>query len=65
MQNTIQKIRQSSIAFEKPGTLSEKRNFDEFQLTYSSIFFAETSHTFSTYHCLKKGVWDFFILFGC
>ena len=32
--------------------------FDELQL-----FFAKTSHTFSTYHCLKKGVWDFFILF--
>ena len=34
-------------------------NFDELQLSYSSIFFAETSHTFSTYHCLKNGVWDF------
>ena len=22
-------------------------------------FFAETSHTFSTYQCLQKGVWDF------
>ena len=32
-------------------------NFDELQLSYSSIFFAETSHSFSTYHCLKKGVW--------
>ena len=38
-------------------------NFDELQLSYSSIFFAETSHTFSTYHCLKKGVWDFFYYF--
>ena len=35
-------------------------SFDELQLSYSLIFFAETSHTFSTYHCLKKGVWDFF-----
>ena len=26
---------------------------------YSSIFFAETSHTFPTYQCLHKGVWDF------
>ena len=35
-------------------------NFDELQLSYRSIFFAETSHTFSNYHGLKKGVWDFF-----
>ena len=37
--------------------------FDELQLSYSSIFFAETSHTFSTYQYLQKGVWDFFISF--
>ena len=43
MQNTLQKFRQSSIVFEKPGILSE--NFDELQLSYSLIFFAETSHT--------------------
>ena len=49
----------SSIVFEKPGTLSENLK----PLT-SSIFFAETSHMLSTYHCPKKGVWDFFILFG-
>ena len=58
MQIAIQKLRQSSIVFEKPGVLSE--NFDELQLSYSSIFFAETLHTFSNYHCLKKGMWDFF-----
>ena len=46
MQNTLQKFRQSSIVFEKPGILSE--NFDELQLSYSLIFFAETLHTFST-----------------
>ena len=23
------------------------------------LFFAETSHTFSTYQCLQKDVWDF------
>ena len=38
-------------------------NFDELQLSYSSIFFAETSHTFSTYNCLNNGVWDFFLLY--
>ena len=61
MQNTIQKFRQSSIVFEKPGIFSENfGNFDEFQISYSSIFFAETPHTFSTYQCLQKSVWDFF-----
>ena len=35
-------------------------NFDELHISYSSIFFAETSHTFSTYHCLKTCVRDFF-----
>ena len=38
-------------------------NFDEFQLSYSSMFFAETWHTFSTDHYLKKCVCGFFILF--
>ena len=33
------------------------------QLSYSSIYFAETSHTFSTYNCLNNGVWDFFLLY--
>ena len=64
MQNAIQKFRQSSFVFEKPGILSWKfENFDELQLSYSSIFCAETSHTFCTCQCLQKGVWDFFILF--
>ena len=58
MQNTVQKFRQNSIVFEKPGILSE--NFDEPQLSYSSIFFAETSHTFSIYQYLQKCVGDFF-----
>ena len=61
MQNTIQKFRQRSIVFEKPGILSENLG----TLTSSNYptiqyFFAETSHTFSTYQCLHKGVWDFF-----
>ena len=38
-------------------------NFDELQLSYSSIFFVETSHTFSTYHCLKKGHVGFFLFY--
>ena len=64
MQNAIQNFTQSSIVFEKPGILSKNLK----TLTSSSYptvqyFFAETSHTFSTYQCLQKGVWDFFILF--
>ena len=61
MQNAIQKFKQSSIVFDKPGILSANlKNFDELQLSYGLIFFAEISHTFSTYHCLNKGVRDFF-----
>ena len=48
MQNPIQKFRQSSIVFEKPGILPENLKTDELQLPYSSIFFAETSHTCPT-----------------
>ena len=59
MQNTVQKYRQSSIVFVKPSILSENLKTDELQLSCSSIFFAETSHTFSTYQCLQKGQWDF------
>ena len=33
-------------------------NFDELQLPYSSVFFAEVLHTFPTYQCLGKGVRD-------
>ena len=56
MQNLIQKFRQISIVFEKPGILSENLKTDELQLAHSSIFFAETSRTFPIYQCLKKGV---------
>ena len=68
MQNPIQKFRQSSIVFEKPDILSENlktltsSNYPSIPL-FSSIFFAKTSHTFSTYHCLKKGVWEFFLFY--
>ena len=49
MENPIQKFRQNSIVFEKPGILYEK-----VKASYSSISFAETSHTFRTYQCLQK-----------
>ena len=61
MQSPIQKFRQNSIVFEKPGILSETfKTFYELLLPYISILFAETSHTFPTYLCLQKRVWDFF-----
>ena len=61
MENTIQKFRQSSIVFEKPGILSENlKTLTSSNLSYRSIFFSEASHTFSTYQCLPEGVWDFF-----
>ena len=60
MQNSIQKFRQRSIVFVKPGILSENLETDEHQLPYSSIFFAETLHSFPTYQCPQKGVRDFF-----
>ena len=63
MQNPIQNFRQSSVVFEKPGILSENlKTFDELQLPYSSIFLAETSHTFSTYQCPQKGVWASWVI---
>ena len=60
MQNPIQKFGQSSVVLKKPGILSESLKI----LTYTVEYvFAETSHTFSTYQCLQKGVQDFFYLF--
>ena len=60
MQNAVQKFRQSSIVFEKPGILSE--NLKALTSSYSSVFLAEASieASFSTYHCLKKSIWNFF-----
>ena len=61
MQNPLQKFRQSSIAFEKPGILSENMKILT-SSNYSTIqyFFPETLHAFPTYQCRQKGVWDFF-----
>ena len=56
MQNPIQKFRQSSIVFGKPGILSENLKTLTIQLPYSSIFFAETLHTPTSDQCLQKGV---------
>ena len=61
MPNPIQKFRQSSIDFEKPGSLSENLKTLT-SSTYPTVqyLFAETSHTFTTYLCLQNGVWEFF-----
>ena len=60
MQNAIQIFRQSSIVFEKPGILSKNlKTLTSSNYPTVQYFFAETSHTFSTYQCLQKGVWDF------
>ena len=61
MQNAIQKFRQSSIVFEKPGIFSENsKTLRSSNYPTVQYFFAETSHKFSTYHSLKKGVCGFF-----
>ena len=49
MQNLIPNFRQTSIISKTPGFLRWKiENFDELQLTQSSIFFAEILHTYFT-----------------
>ena len=64
MQNAILKFRQSFIVFEKPGILSENvKTLTGSNYPTVQYFLAETLQTFSTYHCLKKRAWDFFILF--
>ena len=65
MQNFLQKSRQSSIVFEKPGFLSKKFK----TLTSSSIefniliFFAETLHTFPNYLTMSTKGCSGFVLF--
>ena len=57
MQITLQKFRQSSLVFTKPGILSENlKTLTSSNYPTVQYFFAETSHTFSTYQCLQKGV---------
>ena len=54
-----------SLLFSRNQVFCQKKfeKFDEIQLPYILIFFAETSHTFSTNQCLQKGVSEFFIFF--
>ena len=61
MQNPIQKFRQRSIVFDKPGILPENLKI----LTSSNYptvqyLLAKTLHTFPTYQYLQKGMQDFF-----
>ena len=55
MQNVIQKFRQSSIVFEKPGILSEKLK----TLTSSNY----PTVQYFLLKLLKKYVWDFFFFY--
>ena len=50
----MQKFRQGSVVFEKPGILSEELG----TLTSSNylIIFAEILYMFPTYQCVQKGV---------
>ena len=64
MQNPIQKFRQSSV-FEKPGILSDYLKTwtsSNFRAQQSSIFCAETLHTFPTCQYLQMGVWGFYFV---
>ena len=64
MQNSIQKFRQSSIIFEKPGILSENlKTLTSSNYPRVQYFFPETLQTFPTYQCLQKVFEIFFILF--
>ena len=58
MQNTIQKFRQSSIVFEKPGILSEN-----VKTLTNSNYPTVQYFLFSTYQYLQKCVGGFFISF--
>ena len=64
MQNPIQKFRQSSIVFGKPGILSENLKTLTIQLPYSSIFFCwNFAHAYYLPMSTKGCVGFFFILF--
>ena len=61
MQSSIQKFRQISTVFGKPGVLSKRfKTLTSSNYPTVQYLFAETLHTFSSYQCLEKGAWDFF-----
>ena len=61
MQNTIQKFRQSSIVFEKPGILSE--NLRAPTTLQFNIFYSNFAHIFYLPMSTKGFVGIFFISF--
>ena len=63
MQNTIPKVRQSTITSETPGWLTEKLKTLTSSNHNSLIFFAEILHRVTTFQCLQKRVRDFFDFF--
>ena len=63
MQNTIQKFRQSSIDFEKPGILSENlKTLASSNYPTVQYFLLKLCTRFLLTN-VYKSVWDFFILF--
>ena len=61
MKHQIQKFRQSSIVFEKPGILPKKLKT---MMSSNCQRVAEILHMFPTYQCLEKVVWEFFCCLG-
>ena len=59
MENPIKNL-DKVLLFSRNQVFCLKNYFDELQLPQSSIFFAETWHTFPSYQCLQKGAQDFF-----
>ena len=63
MQNAIQKFRQNSIVFEKPGILSENfKNLTSPNYPTVQYFLLKLCTRFLLTN-VYKSVWDFFILF--
>ena len=60
MQDQIQKLRQSSIVFEKPVILSGKVKTLTSSNYHTVKYFAGTSYTYPTNQCVQKCVQDFF-----
>ena len=64
MKYLIQKFRQSSIVFEKPGCLSKKLKTLT-SCNYHRVYFfllKLRTRTFPIYQCLQKCTWDFVVV---
>ena len=60
MQNTIQNLDYALLFSRNQVFVWKSESFGKLELSYNSIFFAETWHMFSTSQCLQTGAWDFF-----